>query len=70
MTVGRLATATLAQQHDGLVLTSGQQAPVGRLGHAVNVRRGVLSPAALEHVHHLGQEDIHTERRRVRNRRP
>lgn len=53
MTVGGLAAATLPQQHDGLVLTRGQQVPVGRLGHRVDVRCRVLSPAPLKHVHHL-----------------
>lgn len=48
-----LATATLAQQDNGLILASGQEVPVGSLGHAVNVRGSVLLPAALEHLHHL-----------------
>ncbi len=53
LTVGGLATATLAQQDNGLVLASGQEVPIGSLGHAVNVRGSVLPSAALEHLHHL-----------------
>lgn len=53
LTVGGLATAALAQQDNGLILTSGQQAPVSSLGHAVNMRGSVLPPAAFEHLHHL-----------------
>lgn len=53
LTVGGLATATFAQQDDGLILTCGQEVPVGSLGHAINVRGSVLPPAALEHLHHL-----------------
>lgn len=30
--------------------------PVGRLGHAVDVRSSVLLPAALEHLHHLEKQ--------------
>lgn len=54
LAVGGLATSTFAEQDDGLVLASGQQVPVGGLGHAVNVWGRVLPPAALEHLHHLG----------------
>lgn len=53
LAVGGLATSALAQQDDGLILASGQEVPIGGLGHAVYVRGGVLSPAALEHLHHL-----------------
>ncbi len=53
LTVGGLAAATLAQQYDGLILASGQEVPIGSLGHAVNVRGGVLPPAALKHLHYL-----------------
>lgn len=53
MTVGGLAATTLAQQDDGLILASGQEISVGCLGHAVNMRGGVLPPAALKHLHHL-----------------
>lgn len=53
LTVGGLATPTLAQQDNGLILASGQEVPIGSLGHAVNVRGSVLPPAALEHLHHL-----------------
>lgn len=53
LAVGGLAASTFAQQDDGLVLASGQEVPVGGLGHAVNVRGRVLPPAALEHLHHL-----------------
>lgn len=65
LAVGGLATATLAQQDDGLVLPCGEQVPIGRLGHSVDVRRCVLTPAALEHVHHLrngGEKDQEEER--------
>lgn len=54
LAVGGLAAAGLAQQHDGLVLASGEQVAVRRLGDGVDVRRRVLSAAAFEHVHHLG----------------
>lgn len=53
LAVGGLATTTLAQQDDGLILSSGQEVPIGSLGHAVNVRGSVLPSAALEHLHHL-----------------
>jgi len=58
LTVGGLATSTLAQQDDGLILSSGQQVPIGSLGHAVNVRGSVLPSAALEHLHHLQRRYI------------
>lgn len=51
--VSGLSTATLAQQHDGLVLTRGQKVPVGCLGHGIDVGGCVFPPTALEHVHHL-----------------
>ena len=59
--VGGLAAAALAQQHHRLVLPRGQQAAVRRLGHGVDVRRRVLPPATLEHVHHLGPTHVHTD---------
>lgn len=62
LAVGGLSTPTLAQQNDGLVLSSGEEVPVGRLGCAVDVRGCVLPPAALKHLHHL--EKRRQERRR------
>lgn len=55
LAVGGLSTPTLAQQNDGLILSSGEEVPVGRLGCAVDVRGRVLPPAALKHLHHLGK---------------
>lgn len=54
LAVGGLSAPTLAQQNDGLILPSGEEVPVGSLGRAIDVRGGVLPPAALEHLHHLG----------------
>lgn len=53
LAVGGLAAAGLSQQHNGLVLTSGEQVAVRRLSNGVDVRRCVLSAAAFKHVHHL-----------------
>lgn len=61
LTVGGLATTTLAQQDNGLVLASGQEVPIGSLGHAVNVRGSVLPSAALEHLHHLERRQRDSE---------
>lgn len=61
LTIGGLATATLAQQDNGLILASGQEVPIGSLGHAVNVRGSVLPPAALEHLHHLERRQRSSE---------
>lgn len=61
LAVGGLATSALAQQDNGLILASGQEVPIGGLGHAVNVRGGVLPPAALEHLHHLERIEIDKE---------
>ena len=63
LAVGGFAAAGFAEEDDGLVLPGGQQVPVGRLSHGVNVRRHVLATAAFEHVHHLrtaqrGQRDL------------
>lgn len=55
LAVGGLSTPTLAQQNDGLILSSGEEVPVGCLGCAVDVRGRVLPPAALKHLHHLGK---------------
>lgn len=55
LTVCSLATPTLAQQDNGLILTGGQEVPVSRLGHAVNVRGSVLPFAAFKHLHHLAE---------------
>lgn len=58
LAVGGLATAGLAQQYDGLILPGGEQVPVGRLGHGVDMRCRVLAPTAFEHVHYLmGQKE-------------
>lgn len=73
LAVGGLAASTFSQQDDGLVLASGQEVPVGSLGHAVNMRGRVFPPAALEHLHHLRGisrgEGGGSGRRRL-NRRP
>lgn len=61
LTVGGLATTTLAQQDNGLVLASGQEVPIGSLRHAVNVRGSVLPSAALEHLHHLERRQRDSE---------
>lgn len=53
LAVGCLATAGLAQQHNGLILTGGKQVAVGRLSHRIDMRSGVLAPTSFEHVHHL-----------------
>lgn len=63
LAVGGLATAGLAQQHDGLILPGGEQVAVGRLGHRVDVRSRVLAPTAFEHVHHLTGEEEDTQSR-------
>lgn len=55
LAVGGLSTPTLSQQNDGLILSSGEEMPVSSLSRAVDVRSGVLLPAALEHLHHLGK---------------
>lgn len=57
LAVGGLATAGLAQQHNGLILTGGQQVAVRRLSHGVDVRCCVLPAAAFKHVHHLAGEE-------------
>lgn len=57
LAVGGLATAGLAQQHNGLILTGGQQVAVRRLSHRVDMRRRVLPAAAFKHVHHLAGEE-------------
>lgn len=57
LTVGGLAASRLAQHHDGLVLTSGEQVAVRRLSNGVDMRSRVLAPAAFEHVHHLPGEE-------------
>lgn len=56
LAAGGLATATAAQEDDGLVLAAHQHCPVCRLGHGIDVGCHVLPPTPLEHVHHLGQE--------------
>ena len=56
LAAGGLATATAAQEDDGLVLTAHKHRPVGGLGYCVDVRGHVLPPTPLEHVHHLGCE--------------
>lgn len=38
LTVGGFAATRPAQQHNGLILSGGEQVAVGRLGHRVNVR--------------------------------
>lgn len=53
LAVGGLATATAAQQDDGLILSAHQHRPVCSLGHSIDVGCHVLSPTPLEHVHHL-----------------
>lgn len=53
LAVGGLATTTLSQQDDGLVLSTSQEVPICSLSHAVNVWGSVLPLAALEHLHHL-----------------
>ena len=59
LTVGGLATSTLAKQNNGLILASGQEVPICSLCYAVNVRGSVLSSTALKHLHDLKgrQED-------------
>lgn len=56
LAAGGLATATTAQEDDGLVLTAHQHCPICGLGHGVDVGCHVFPPTPLEHVHHLGQE--------------
>lgn len=53
LTVGGLATTTLSQQDDGLILSTSQEVPICSLSHAVNMWGSVLPLAALEHLHHL-----------------
>lgn len=66
-----LAAARLAQQHNGLILSGGEQIAVGRLGHRVDMRSRVLSATAFEHVHHLiggrkkGRQGIYTPQGRT-----
>lgn len=56
LTAGGLATATTAQEDDGLVLAAHQHCPIRSLGHSIDVGCHVLPPTPLEHVHHLEQE--------------
>lgn len=61
LTVGGLATTTLAQQDNGLILASCQEVSVCSLGHAVNVRGGIFPPAAFKHLHHLKRGQVDSE---------
>ena len=57
LAVGGLAAAGLSQQHDGLVLTGGEQVAIRRLSHRVDVGGRVVAATAFEHVHHLMREE-------------
>lgn len=61
LTVGGLPAPALAQQNDGLILSSGEEVPVGSLGRAIDVRGSVLPPAALKHLHHLKKVETRKE---------
>lgn len=69
LTVCSLAASTLAQQDNGLILTSGQEVPISRLGHVVNVRGSVLPFAALKHLHHLAKKRKGRSRKRTKSKR-
>lgn len=61
LTVGGLATTTLAQQDDGLIQASGQEVSVSSLGHAINVRGCVFPSAAFKHLHYLERKKNNSE---------
>lgn len=56
LTVGGLATSTLAKQDNGLVLTSCKEASIGSLCQAVDVGGCVFFSAAFEHLHDLDRK--------------